>query len=220
MATTTTTRTRKRRTTKTPPPIASTGKTDAEYAAEVAARTSRPAGRVRTGDPKADRAVRDAAAAKDAGVLAGLVPPADSPEAEQDKAARPEPKPRPARARKVKPEPEPEATPAKSNGKAPARKAGITELVENTKPTPASGTAATASNGAGAVNSARLSNQALARQLVNLAAERFGNEPVENQVKVANWLKSLPTGGEGAGWMRYWPESFARPTTADWRIPS
>jgi hypothetical protein len=52
---------------------------------------------------------------------------------------------------------------------------------------------------------------------VNLVAAEFGNLSVEDQTKIANWLKVLPTGG--AAWQRYWPENFARPTTADWRKP-
>jgi len=164
-------------------------------------RTTKPAGQVRTGNPKEDRAVRDAAAERDAEVLKGLVPEAGSPEHEQHKAATP--KPRPARKAPAK------APAAKANGKAPAKPA----------PAKATGTAKTESTGTGTVSATvRESNQVLARRLVDLVAKEFAGDSPADQLKVANWLKVLPTGG--AGWERYWPAGFTRPSTADWRPPA
>lgn len=69
----------------------------------------------------------------------------------------------------------------------------------------------------GSAPSARDHNQKLARDLIDCVAARFSGASLEDQVKIANWLKVLPTGG--AAWERYWPEGFARPTTSDWRKP-
>lgn len=65
--------------------------------------------------------------------------------------------------------------------------------------------------------SPREHNQALAVRLVELVAKEFGGESKADQIKIANWLHALPTGG--AGWQRYWPQGFARPTSAGWRKP-
>ena len=71
----------------------------------------------------------------------------------------------------------------------------------------------------------RMHNQALARALVNALAATFtkanGYTP-QDQEKVANWVKHLPTGDptgktDGAGPNRYWPKGFNRPTQSDWR---
>lgn len=149
----------------------------------------------------------DAATAKDTSVIAGVTRKPE-PKAEPAKPATrtrkapatktaPKPATRTKPAAKASPKPTTRTKPAtadpKANGKAPEPKAE------------ANGT------------SPRETNQALARRLVELAAKEFASSSVEDQTKVANWLKTLPTGG--AGWQRYWPESFARPTTADWRKP-
>ncbi len=63
----------------------------------------------------------------------------------------------------------------------------------------------------------RAANQALAARLVDALAREFAKDPVADQQKVANWVKHLPTDGEGAGPLRYWPEGFTRPDSADWR---
>ena len=106
--------------------------------------------------------------------------------------------------------------------KAPATKAHDRKppVKPATKATPKPAEKAAANGKADANGSApspRESNQALAVRLINLVAEEFAGSSVEDQTKIANWLKVLPTGG--AGWQRYWPEDFARPTTADWRKP-
>ena len=75
--------------------------------------------------------------------------------------------------------------------------------------------AAAPSNGA----TPREHNQELARKLLTAVVAEFGTASQADQQKVANWLHMLPTGGEGAGYLRYWPASFARPTSAGWRKP-
>jgi hypothetical protein len=64
-------------------------------------------------------------------------------------------------------------------------------------------------------NGRRSANQELARNLIDLVAAEFSGATGDQKAKLANWLKSLPTGGAGAD--RYWPANFPRPTTADWR---
>jgi hypothetical protein len=64
-------------------------------------------------------------------------------------------------------------------------------------------------------NGRRSANQELARELIDLVAAQFAGASEPQKAKLANWLKSLPTGGAGAD--RYWPANFPRPTTADWR---
>jgi hypothetical protein len=64
-------------------------------------------------------------------------------------------------------------------------------------------------------NGKRSANQELARNLIDLVAAQFSGATDAEKAKLANWLKSLPTGGAGAE--RYWPANFPRPTTADWR---
>lgn len=80
------------------------------------------------------------------------------------------------------------------------------------KPEPAEKVAA---NGA----SPREHNQEVARQLLAAVTAEFAGASKDDQQKVANWLHMLPTGGEGAGWLRYWPTDFPRPTSAGWRKP-
>ena len=67
--------------------------------------------------------------------------------------------------------------------------------------------------------SPREHNQELARDVVTTLAAHFKDAPADDWQKVANWLHALPTGGEGAGWLRWWPENTARPTSAGWRKP-
>jgi DNA-nicking Smr family endonuclease len=77
----------------------------------------------------------------------------------------------------------------------------------------------------------RLAKQDLARRLVEAAQHIFDEEPdgqgymkgmtqEEAKQQVANWLSPLPTGGDGPGPDRYWPEEFPRPNTTGWVKPS
>jgi hypothetical protein len=67
-------------------------------------------------------------------------------------------------------------------------------------------------------HSPREHNQELARKVLAVLTKEFADDPTgEDWQKVANWLHALPTGG--AGWQRFWPEGFARPTSAGWRKP-
>jgi len=72
---------------------------------------------------------------------------------------------------------------------------------------------APAANGKGK----RSANQETARWLVDLVAAHAGELEPEQLQKAVNWLSHLPTGGEGAGPLRYWPEGLVRPDKADWR---
>jgi hypothetical protein len=149
---------------------------------------------------EADKPASDAASAKDASVLSGVT--------RKPEESKPAPR-KPARgeildAKAAAPKP----TPARGSRKAPAK----------ATPKPADKAKANGKPEAnGSAPSPRESNQALAVRLINLVAKEFAGSSVEDQTKIANWLKVLPTGG--AGWQRYWPEDFARPTTADWRKP-
>lgn len=66
--------------------------------------------------------------------------------------------------------------------------------------------------------SPRSHNQEIAKNLIDTIAAAFKDAPVADQQKIANWLHPLPTGG--AGWERYWPTNFPRPTSAGWRKPA
>lgn len=68
-------------------------------------------------------------------------------------------------------------------------------------------------------HSPREHNQEVARKLLAAVTAEFKDASEGDQQKVANWLHMLPTGGEGAGWLRYWPTDFPRPTSAGWRKP-
>lgn len=165
-----------------------------------------------------DAPATDAASQKDAAVLRGVTRPKE----ETAKAATKAPARKPAT--KAAPKP---ANPKTTTRKPPAAKAAP-------KPAPAKATtrkaapakpaskapAKAASNGSAPVASVREVNQTVARKLATLAAEAFGSESDEVKAKVAYWLHSLPTGGEGGSWNRWWPESLPRPETADWRAPA
>lgn len=150
--------------------------------------------------------VQDAASAADASVLKGLTrKPGDKPAVNA-------PKPRPATRAAAKPAAG--KAPAKSASKPaagkPAARAGKPAAKQAAADKPAQ---EQPDNGV----SPREHNQDLARRLADLVAKEFADSPVDDQIKVANWLHALPTGG--AGWQRYWPAGFARPTSSGWRIP-
>jgi hypothetical protein len=148
-----------------------------------------------------DAPATDAQTSKDASVLAGVTRKPEETKVTPKPATR-------TRTPKAAAKPATKATGRKPAASKPATKA-------TAKPDPKSnGKAPADTNGS---VSPRETNQALAVRLVNLVAAEFGNLSVEDQTKIANWLKVLPTGG--AAWQRYWPENFARPTTADWRKP-
>jgi hypothetical protein len=185
-----------------------------------------------------DHGTHDAAAEKDTSVLAGVT------RKPTEAAATNLPKPRPARKPKTDTVPLPgdskPSKPAAKTGKPAARKpaakpaqeqpcpyarAGkhcigilkhegkhILRPVPKPEPVPEEKVAA---NGA----SPREHNQELARQLLAAITTEFAGASKDDQQKVANWLHMLPTGGEGAGWLRYWPTDFPRPTSAGWRKP-
>jgi len=93
-------------------------------------RTSKPAGKVRTGDPQADRDVRDAEAAKNAAVLAGVTTTEDKPATPRGRRA---PAKTPARTGKTPATAK--TTPAKANGKAPAGESGHRRYLTANVPT-------------------------------------------------------------------------------------
>ena len=169
-----------------------------------------------------DAPAKDAASQKDISVLAGVTRPKEetakaatkaparkAPAKAAAKPASPKTTTRKTPAAKAAPKPAPKPAPAKAT----TRKAAT--------PKPASkAPAKAASNGNAPVASVREVNQTVARKLANLAAEAFGSESDEVKAKVAYWLHSLPTGGEGGSWNRWWPESLPRPETADWRAPA
>ena len=147
---------------------------------------------------------QDARSQADVSVLAGVTrKPGEQPAANQ-----PRPKP-PARKRT-------QDAPLPGDGKPAARKPAAAKPTTR-KPAAAKPAAKPepqpAANGA----SPREHNQELARRLADLVAKEFADSSTDDQVKVANWLHALPTGG--AGWQRYWPQGFARPTSAGWRVP-
>jgi hypothetical protein len=160
----------------------------------------------------ADQPAQDAQSSRDASVLAGVTrKPAEQPAANQ-------PKPKPAARKKTEDVPLPADKPAASK---PTSKPETP--VQTAKRTARSKPAASkpevkaedkpATNGA----SPRQHNQKLAVMLVDMVAEKFADSSTDDQIKVANWMHALPTGG--AGWQRYWPAGFARPTSAGWRVP-
>jgi hypothetical protein len=76
----------------------------------------------------------------------------------------------------------------------------------------------------------RAAKQDLARRVVGAVTAIFSEEPNgqaflegmtwdEARQQAANWLSALPTGGEGPGYLRFWPEDFPRPNTAGWVTP-
>lgn len=169
-----------------------------------------------------DHGTHDAAAEKDTSVLAGVTRKPTEPKA----ANQPKPKPT-ARKRATKDVPLPDskpttaskpaartlrkpaqskpATPATSAPKKPAGRKPAAKPAEET----------VQANGA----SPREHNQEVARQLLAAVTKEFAGASKDDQQKVANWLHMLPTGGDGAGWLRYWPTDFPRPTSAGWRKP-
>jgi len=158
---------------------------------------------------------QDAQAAKDAAVLAGVMreptetkPEAPVPARRGRRAPATETKTTPARKVPAKAAP---ATKTIGSRKAPARKAPATTPKTTAKTTPAKDKVA--ANGA----TPREGNTKLAVELIDLVAANFSGKSKADQVKIANWLKSLPTGGRA--YLRYWPKGFARPTSADWRKP-
>jgi hypothetical protein len=165
---------------------------------------------------------KDAAAAADVSVLAGVTRKPD-----EAKAAN-QPKPKPSARKRAtetvalpgdkpspatrKPKPVEQPCPYVRAGK---HCIGILKhegkhIMRGTVPQPAA-----EANGA----SPREHNQELARQLLSAVQTTFKDASKDDQQKVANWLHMLPTGGEGAGWLRYWPTDFPRPTSAGWRKP-
>ena len=154
--------------------------------------------------PAAAKPAQDARSQADASVLAGVTRKQD----EQPAANQPRPKP-PARKR-TQDAPLPGDKPA-SKGSKPAASTTRSRARKpaQAKPQPAQ----VESNG----TSPREHNQELARRLADMVAKEFADSPAADQVKIANWLHALPTGG--AGWQRYWPQGFERPTSAGWRVP-
>lgn len=170
---------------------------------------------------------RDAAAEADTSVLAGVTRKPNEPKAAN------QPKPKPSvrkRATEAVPLPaEKPATPAKPAARTPRKPAAgkpaapATSAPKTTartrkpaaKPAPKPEPEIVQANGA----SPREHNQEVARQLLAAVTKEFAGASKDDQQKVANWLHMLPTGGEGAGWLRYWPTDFPRPTSAGWRKP-
>jgi hypothetical protein len=114
-------------------------------------------------------------------------------------------------------------TPAKAaTGKAPAKPATGRRAATGTKaPAPAKATgkapATPKAEQNGSAPTARDTNQVLAKELIDLVAGHFAGHSKDDQQKIANWLKVLPTGGRAHE--RYWPAKFTRPSTSDWRKP-
>lgn len=168
-----------------------------------------------------DAPATDAASEKDASVLRGVTRPKEEIKAAPKTPAKVGP------VRRAKPGSDAPAPAKTTTRKAPAAKAApkpapakpATRKAAPAKPA-TKAPAKAASNGNAPVASVREVNQTVARKLATLAAEAFGSESDEVKAKVAYWLHSLPTGGEGGSWNRWWPESLPRPETADWRAPA
>lgn len=153
----------------------------------------KPATKATAKAPARKTATAKAPAAKPATKTAPKPAPAKS----ARKPATPAAKPAPARRTRAAAKP---ATPAR---KAPA----------DPKPAPAK------SNGSAPANA---NKHDLAKRLIDMVAAEFADETPENKAKLAYWLHGLPTGypnGGGGGYLRYWPASLPRPTTAGWRKP-
>ena len=162
---------------------------------------------------------RTQAASRDAGVLSGVTREPTEPTTKAP--------PRTTRTAKATPAAK---APAKATAKTPAAKATPKTPAKRTASRPAPATTAkrtakapakttTAPPAESNGSSVRESNQKLAVELVELVADHFGSASPDAKAKLAYWLHSLPTGGEGGSWNRYWPKSLPRPTTADWRKP-
>jgi hypothetical protein len=177
----------------------------------------------------------DASAERDASVLAGLTRKGDT-------AAANLPKPKPAARKRTetvalpgdsKPgtRSKPAASVTRSRARKPAQEQpcpykragkhciGILKhegkhIMRGTQPQPAPEPKPVAEANGG---SPRSHNQEVAKLLVDTIAAAFKDAPVADQQKIANWLHPLPTGG--AGWERYWPQNFPRPTSSGWRKP-
>jgi len=108
--------------------------------------------------------------------------------------------------------------PAKAKPATPAKATPATPARRSARKAPATPAPEPAPVPAAAAVTARQDNQKLAREVADLLAEHFGDRDEATQTKIANWVKSLPTGG--AAWKRYWPKGFARPTSADWVVPA
>lgn len=173
-----------------------------------------------------DHDTHDAKSDADVSVLAGVTRKPDEPKA----ANLPKPKPS-ARKRATetvvlpgdekpttasKPAARTPRKPAQAKPAAPATSAPkTTRKPAQAKPATKPAEEAVVANGA----SPREHNQEVARQLLAAVTTEFAGASKDDQQKVANWLHMLPTGGEGAGWLRYWPQDFPRPTSAGWRKP-
>jgi hypothetical protein len=141
------------------------------------------------------------------------------------KAPAPKPAAAKAPARKTAPKPAAKA-PARKAPAAPAparRTRAAAKPATPAKParkTPAPKPATKApANGSAPANA---NKHDLAKRLIDMVASEFADETPENKAKLAYWLHGLPTGypnGGGGGYLRYWPESLPRPTTAGWRKP-
>ena len=116
--------------------------------------------------------------------------------------------------------------PAKATAKTPAAKATPKTPAKRTASRPAPATTAkrtakapakttTAPPAESNGSSVRESNQKLAVELVELVADHFGSASPDAKAKLAYWLHSLPTGGEGGSGTAARPKSLPRPTTAD-----
>jgi hypothetical protein len=164
------------------------------------AQRGRPAGKVRTGDTRVDKAIReDAEAAYEARTLAGLVPEPGSEKAKADQAAAPKPRSRAAaKASATKAPARPaKASPAKPASEAPAKPKA-----------PA--------NGHGPLKAlAKDTAQASARRMLSAADKEFAEDGPEVRAKIANWLYFLPYGEDGGG--RWWgAANLPRPTRGGW----
>jgi len=125
-----------------------------------------------------------------------------------------------APATETAPETAPAPAPARRTRKAPATPAPVKTTAAKTPvktgKAPAKTAPATPAPAAN-VPTERQKNTALAIRLLDLVAKEFGDLPEADQRKIANWIDCVPSGG--AGWKRYWPAGFARPTTSGWIVP-
>lgn len=162
---------------------------------------------------------QDARTAADVSVLAGVTrkdsaPAANTPKprpsarkrATQDVPLPGDSKPAGKTAAQAGTRSKPAASTTRSRARKPAQQASKPQPVPEPKPE---------TNG----TSPREHNQELARTVVTMLAKEFATASPDDWQKVANWLHALPTGGEGAGWLRWWPENVARPTSSGWRKP-
>jgi len=109
-----------------------TAPTETTPPARKRAATRKPTGKVRTGDPKADRDIRDAEAARNAEVLAGVTTTEDKPATPRGRRA---PAKTPARTGKTPATTAKTTATAKANGKAPASESGHRRYLTANVPT-------------------------------------------------------------------------------------